>query len=206
MGHPNGSVVRASHSMFVAFISSGKDSNQEERDSLKEHLVFYYIQRSLEGYPGVTPFDGMASRVTALVHHLPAGSPFIFYCSHCLAEKANSFCSEAMTQDANLALQETSGIAFASPLTCGYSGPAKFNELIVQLPKDGQNMVLNDLYEQDFDDATRKHTLVSWLQSLSYLCSQTSSRNAPKGTKHELDAASAGKIGILSLNGVHARL
>lgn len=48
MGHPNGKVARASHSMFVAFVSSGKDSNEEERVTLKEQLVFYYMQRSLE--------------------------------------------------------------------------------------------------------------------------------------------------------------
>jgi hypothetical protein len=47
MGHPNGKVARASHSMFSAFISSAKDSDQDERVSLKEQLVFYYMQRSL---------------------------------------------------------------------------------------------------------------------------------------------------------------
>ena len=47
MGHPNGKVARASHSMFLAFISSGKDS-KDERVLLKEQLVFYYMQRSLE--------------------------------------------------------------------------------------------------------------------------------------------------------------
>lgn len=47
MGHPNGKVARASHSMFVAFMSSGKDS-EDERVLLKEQLVFYYMQRSLE--------------------------------------------------------------------------------------------------------------------------------------------------------------
>lgn len=47
MGHPNGKVARASHSMFAAFISSGKDSDLGERVSLKEQLVFYYMQRSL---------------------------------------------------------------------------------------------------------------------------------------------------------------
>lgn len=48
MGHPNGKVARYTHSVFVAFMSSGKDLNQDERVSLKEQLVFYYIQRSLE--------------------------------------------------------------------------------------------------------------------------------------------------------------
>jgi hypothetical protein len=47
MGHPNGKVARTSHSMFAAFMSSGKDSDLDERVSLKEQLVFYYMQRSL---------------------------------------------------------------------------------------------------------------------------------------------------------------
>ncbi|KAK3006253.1 hypothetical protein RJ639_016879 [Escallonia herrerae] len=221
MGHPNGKVARASHSMFVAFLSSGKDSNQEERDLLKEQLVFYYIQRSLEGYPGVTPFDGMASGVAALVRHLPAGSPSIFYCIHCLAEKANSFCGEAMNLEADLwknwqgelepckkLLELLLRLLSLVDIQVLPSLMKLLAQLIVQLPKDGQNMVLNDLYEQiaDSDDVTRKPALVSWLQSLSYLCSQNSSRNAPKGTEHDLGAASSGKMGTLSLNRVHARL
>ncbi|CAI9118028.1 OLC1v1019530C2 [Oldenlandia corymbosa var. corymbosa] len=48
MGHTNVKVARASHSIFVAFISSGKESDQDDRSSLKEQLVFYYMQRSLE--------------------------------------------------------------------------------------------------------------------------------------------------------------
>lgn len=48
MGHPNGKVARASHSMFMSFVSSGKDTNDDERVSLKEQLAFYYIERSLE--------------------------------------------------------------------------------------------------------------------------------------------------------------
>lgn len=36
----------------------------------------------------------MASGVAALVRHLPAGSPAIFYCIHCLMEKANRLCIE----------------------------------------------------------------------------------------------------------------
>lgn len=48
-------------------------------------------------------------------------------------------------------------------------------QLVLQLPKDGQNMVLNELYTlvSESDDVTRKPSLVSWLQSLSYLCSQS---------------------------------
>lgn len=45
--HPTEKVARASHSVFVAFISSRKD-DQEDRVLLKEQLVFYYMQRALE--------------------------------------------------------------------------------------------------------------------------------------------------------------
>ena len=53
-------------------------------------------------------------------------------------------------------------------------------QLIMKLPKDGQNLVLNELFSlvAESDDVTRKPTLVSWLQSLSYLCSQDTSRVA----------------------------
>lgn len=48
MGHPNAKVARYTHTVFVAFMTSGKDLNQSERDLLKEQLVYYYIHRSLE--------------------------------------------------------------------------------------------------------------------------------------------------------------
>lgn len=59
-------------------------------------------------------------------------------------------------------------------------------QLIIQLPKDGKDMVLNDLYSQvaESDDVTRKPTLVSWLQSLSYLTSQVSIRTATSMMKN----------------------
>lgn len=51
-------------------------------------------------------------------------------------------------------------------------------QLIVQLPVSGQNVLLNQLYQQiaDSDDVIRKPALVSWVQSLSYLCSQGTDR------------------------------
>ncbi|KAB2616904.1 hypothetical protein D8674_012773 [Pyrus ussuriensis x Pyrus communis] len=193
MGHPNGKVPRASHSMFSAFISSGKDSDQDERELLKEKLVFYYMQRSLQEYPKITPFEGMASGVAALVRHLPAGSPAIFYCIHCLVEKAKRLCIEDFAHQADMWKNWQ-----------GESEPGKkildlllrlislvdiqvlpdlmkqLAQLIAQLPKDGQNMILNELYSQvaESDDVTRKPTLVSWLQSLSYLCFQETSGSA----------------------------
>ncbi|KAA8521948.1 hypothetical protein F0562_012737 [Nyssa sinensis] len=222
MGHPNGKVARSSHSMFVAFVSSAKDSDDDERVLLKEQLVFYYIQRSLEGYPEITPFEGMASGVAALVRHLPCGSPSIFYCIHSLVEKANNLCSEVATLEADLwnnwqgelepckkILELLLRLLSLVDIQVLPSLMKLLAQMIVQLPKDGQNMVLNELYAQvaESDDVTRKPTLVSWLQSLSYLCSQTPSRGATsKGVGHEVNAASASSMDVLSLNRINARL
>lgn len=222
MGHPNGKVARTSHSMFAAFMSSGKDSDQDERVSLKEQLVFYYMQRSLSGYPGITPFEGMASGVAALVRNLPAGSPAIFYCIHSLVEKGSELCNDIFTREADMWKNWH-----------GESEPCKkildlllrlislvdiqvlpdlmklLAQLIVQLPEDGKNMVLNELYSQvaESDDVTRKPTLVSWLQSLSYLCAQATSQSpTSRGVEKEVNMNSAGSTDSLSLSRPNARL
>lgn len=221
MGHPNGKVARASHSMFSAFISSAKDSDQDERVSLKEQLVFYYMQRSLMEYPEITPFDGMASGVVAVVRHLPAGSPAIFYCVHCLVEKANR-CNKDFAQQADTWKNWQ-----------GESEPCKkildlllrlislvdiqvlpdlmklLAQLIAQLPKDGQNMILNELYSQvaESNDVTRKPSLVSWLQSLSYICfHETSGSAASKKLGTEETITSMQTPDPLSYISLNARL
>ncbi|KAH9704870.1 Obscurin-like protein [Citrus sinensis] len=207
MGHPNKKVARASHSMFVGFISSGKDSDQDERVSLKEKLVFYYIERSLAEYPGTTPFKGMASGVVALVRHLPTGSPAIFYCINSFVVKANRLCgeqgeSEPCKEIIELLLRLISlvDIQVLSNLM------KLLAQLIMKLPKDGQNLVLNELFSLvvESDDVTRKPTLVSWLQSLSYLCSQDTSRVANStevgGDKNSVSAQATNSSDL------HARL
>ncbi|KAL7182904.1 hypothetical protein ACSBR1_041562 [Camellia fascicularis] len=222
MGHPNGKVARASHSLFVAFVSSGKDSNDDERVLLKEQLVFYYIQRSLKGYPGITPFEGMASGVAALVRHLPAGSPSIFYTIQSLVEKTYNLCCEVMTQEADLwknwqeelepckkILDLLLRLLSLVDIQVLPSLMKQLAQLIAVFPRDGQIMVLNELYAQvaESDDVTRKPTLVSWLQSLSYLCSQASSSNATsKGVGLKINAAFARSDDVLSLNRINARL
>ncbi|WRX12073.1 hypothetical protein QQP08_004560 [Theobroma cacao] len=221
MGHPNGKVARASHSMFVAFMSSGKDS-EDERVLLKEQLVFYYMQRSLEGFPGITPFEGMASGVVALVRHLPAGSPATFYCINCLVDNANKLCSDASTLKAEEWKNWQGGLEPCKKilelllrlisLVDIQVLPALMKslaQLTVQLPKTGQIMVLNELYAQvaESDDVTRKPTLVSWLQSLSYLSSQAKSEVVTsKGRESEESSASPGATEPLDSDKINARL
>lgn len=60
---------------------------------------FFYVN---QGYPGTTPFEGMASGISALVRYLPAGSPSIFYCIHSLVEKADRLVKQDLTQQADM--------------------------------------------------------------------------------------------------------
>ncbi|KAK1438680.1 hypothetical protein QVD17_04490 [Tagetes erecta] len=214
MGHPNGKVTRASHSTFVAFVSSGKDDDSE-RVLLKEQIVYYYMQRSLEGYPGVTPFEGMASGVAALVRYLPAGSPSIFYCVHCLVEKASSLCSEwtELNDDLEPCKKLLDLLLRLLSLVDIQVLPSLMKllaQLVVQLPQDAQNMVLNDLYAQvsDSDDVTRKPALVSWVQSLSYLSSQATINSVPKRDPQVKNSGtkSWNKGRLLGLNRIFARI
>lgn len=82
-------------------------------------------------------------------------------------------------------------------------------QLVAILPREGQNMVLNELYAQvaDSDDVTRKPALVSWLQSLSYICSQansssTTSKRVERGEKSVFTRSDD----TLSLDRINARL
>ncbi|XP_019446733.1 PREDICTED: uncharacterized protein LOC109350062 isoform X1 [Lupinus angustifolius] len=191
--HPDGKVAQASHSLFVAFMSLGKESEKNDRVSLKEQLVFHYIQTSLLGYPLITPFEGMASGVVGVAQHLPAGSPATFYCIHSLVEKANQLCSEVFTHEVD-AWKKRQGepepskklmdlllrLIFLVDIQVLPNLMKQLPQLITALPRDAQNMVLNELYSlvADSEDVIRKPTLVSWLQSLSYLCTSATHQNA----------------------------
>lgn len=74
-------------------------------------------------------------------------------------------------------------------------------ELITGLPKEGQNVLLGQLYSQiaESDDVVRKPILVSWLQSLSYLCSQ----KKPFGSS---SYGSSSTSDTLSMNATMSRL
>ncbi|XP_050942459.1 uncharacterized protein LOC103490955 isoform X2 [Cucumis melo] len=198
MGHQNAKVARASHSVFTAFMSGKDDIDDEKRATLKEELVFYYVERSLSGYPGITPFEGMASGVAALVRYLPAGSPAIFYCIDSLTVKATSLCSENFMDDGDLwktwqgdlepskkILDMLLRLISLVDIQVLPSLMKSLAQLIIKLPTEGQNLVLDQLYSlvSEADDVTRKPMLVSWLQSLSYLCSLSKSAEARSDEK-----------------------
>lgn len=56
-------------------------------------------------------------------------------------------------------------------------------ELQNLMQRDLKNMVLNELYGQvaESDDVIRKPSLVSWLQSLNYLCSNNQTQGSASG-------------------------
>lgn len=75
-------------------------------------------------------------------------------------------------------------------------------QLIVEVPVNGQNMILNQLYQQiaESEDVIRKPALVSWVQSLSYLCSH---KKIPESVG---EASSGTMTSSVSMNGVCSRL
>lgn len=81
-------------------------------------------------------------------------------------------------------------------------------QLVVTLPPSGQDIILNELYQHvaESDDVTRKPTMVSWLQSLSYLSYQNTSKKAPKVAAKELHDSISGTTDSLSMNKISARL
>lgn len=215
--HPNEKVTSASHSVMVSFLSSGSGTDQDDRTALKEQLIFYYIKRSLEAYPGVTPFDGLASGVAALVRHLPAGSPAILFCIHSLVVKAKDLCDTAMIQDKSLwrsweestepckkTLDLLLRLIFLVDIQSFPYLLKELAEFVTLLPKEAQDVLLDDMHAHvaESDDVTRKPVLVSWLQSLSYISSQ-SSRSESRSK-----ATSASSVGSdeLTLNRTMARL
>ncbi|TVU33587.1 hypothetical protein EJB05_25412, partial [Eragrostis curvula] len=215
--HPNEKVTSASHSVMVSFLSSGNDTNQDDRTSLKEQLTFYYIKRTLEAYPGLTPFDGLASGVAALVRNLHAGSPAILFCINSLVVKAKDLCNTATVQDKSLwrswegstepckkMLDLLLRLIFLVDIQSFPYLLKELAEFVMLLPKEGQDVILDDMHAHvaESDDVTRKPVLVSWLQSLSYISSQSSSNESRDR------AANASHVGSeeLSLNRTMARL
>ncbi|VAI54395.1 unnamed protein product [Triticum turgidum subsp. durum] len=215
--HSNEKITRAVHSVMVSFLSSGNDTDQDDRVALKEQVAFDYIRRSLEAYPGVTPFDGLASGVVALVRHLPAKSPAILFCIHSLAVKAKDLCSTAMVQDRSLwrsweestepckkVLDLLLRLIFLVDIQSFSYLLKELAEFVTSLPKEGQDVLLDDMHAHvaESDDVVRKPVLVSWLQSLSYISSQADVRESRNNAKN---ARSAGGV-ELSLNRTIARL
>ncbi|XP_020172221.3 uncharacterized protein [Aegilops tauschii subsp. strangulata] len=215
--HSNEKITRAAHSVMVSFLSSGNDSDQDDRVALKEQLAFDYIRRSLEAYPGVTPFEGLASGVVALVRHLPAKSPAILFCIHSLVVKAKDLCTTAMIQDRSLwrsweestepckkVLDLLLRLIFLVDIQSFSYLLKELAEFVTSLPKEGQDVLLDDMHAHvaESDDVVRKPVLVSWLQSLSYISSQADVRESRNNAKN---ARSAGGV-ELSLNRTIARL
>uniref|UniRef100_A0A0A9DAH5 Uncharacterized protein n=1 Tax=Arundo donax TaxID=35708 RepID=A0A0A9DAH5_ARUDO len=202
---------------MVSFLSSGNDTDQDDRTALKEQLTFYYIKRSLEAYPGVTPFEGLASGVAALVRHLPAGSPAILFCIHTLVIKAKDLCDTAKAQDKSLwrswegstepckkVLDLLLRLIFLVDIQSFPYLLKELAEFITLLSKEGQDVLLDDMHAHvaESDYVTRKPVLVSWLQSLSYISSQSSRSESQSKARSVSSAASK----ELSMNRTMTRL
>lgn len=238
MQHPDQNIARGSHAVFVTFIlvnNLSMDFSHNKKDdsiSLKEQLVVYYIQRALEAYPRLTPFEGLSSGVQALVRYLPAGSPAIVFCINSLVQKSNSLYNANSTSNIGHDVEvegETEPepaknlqglllhLIFLVDIQVLPDLLKLLAQLIIGLPEYVRNMLLGQAYDlvAGSDDAVRKPILVPWLQSLSLICSQlnsgtskikeTKERSTTIKDKDVLLKTDGDKSGGLSLNPTHQK-
>eukprot|EP00252_Welwitschia_mirabilis_P024530 TRINITY_DN7313_c0_g1_i2.p1 TRINITY_DN7313_c0_g1~~TRINITY_DN7313_c0_g1_i2.p1 ORF type:complete len:216 (+),score=42.46 TRINITY_DN7313_c0_g1_i2:245-892(+) len=190
-------------------------TSHDDTVSLKEQLVVYYLERALEAYPQLTPFEALGSGVVALVEHLPAGSPAIHFCVDGLVRKfkqlydsefpANSTKHEERWQESEsaknmrLLLQHLILVIDIQVLPDLLRLLA---QLTIELPASLRDTALGDMFDlvSGSDDVVRKPTLVPWLQSLSYICSHKNAEDLKR--KNQANAAKANVTDEQSSRGI----
>ncbi|KAL5072497.1 hypothetical protein RYX36_011481 [Vicia faba] len=129
--------------------------------------------------------------------------------NNCLVGKANQLCSEVFTNEAD-AWKQWQGepepskkllelllrLVFLVDIQVLPNLMQLLAQLITKLPQDAQNIALNELYSQvaDSDDVVRKPMLVSWLQSLSYLCTKALNQSAASQKSRSEDPLNGERI------------
>lgn len=183
-------------------------SQENSRDAVKEQLAVRYIDRTLEEFQSVSHFDFLVMGVGAIARHLPAGSAATLYCISCLTKKANElFKCESNKQSFSEhnksfeGLNKKTGNALETAkkfqilllhlilIVDIQVLPQLLQEtarLILGLPDPHQTAALEEAFDilAGSDDLTRKHILVPWLQSLSYLCFHSDGKSSTRSMEN----------------------
>ncbi|KAH7352405.1 hypothetical protein KP509_19G043200 [Ceratopteris richardii] len=192
MKHPKQPLVQASHSLLVYFLSvKACDSN---RDSIKEKLAIQFVQKTFEDDLGFSNYDSFVTVIGAVARHLPAGSSATKACITSLSRRASESFGSAITrgeEDKLEAAKKLQTLLLHLILIVDV-------QVLPHLLQEVASLVLGQMsphrihaLEEAFDvlagsdDLTRKHILVPWLQSLSYLCSNSNEQrhSAPTDSK-----------------------
>lgn len=201
MKHPTQILVQASHSLLVAFLSTNAGDSEisfeSDRDSIKEQLAVRFIERTFEEFPVVSHYDAFVTGVGAIARQLPAGSTATMCCITSLARRASELFSYASREESldkgpenkletgkklQTLLLHLILIVDIQVLSHLLQEVAR---LILGLPGPHRMAALEEAFDTlaGSDDLTRKHILVPWLQSLSYLCSNLNVQGRSPSTR-----------------------
>lgn len=174
-----------------------KRCRERERDPIKEQLAVRFIERTFEERPILSHYDSFVMGVGAIARQLPAGSTAMKGCITSLSRRASACFRLASSGESNDTGQENN-------LETGKKLQTLLLHLILivdvqvlpHLLQEVARLMLGQMdphrlyaLEEAFDilagseDLTRKHILVPWLQSLSYLCSNLDEPRRSPSTK-----------------------
>lgn len=192
MKHPTQALVQASHSLLVSFLSI--KSAEGDKDSIKEQLAVQFVKRTFEDDSALSNYEIFVTVVGAIARQLPAGSVATKQCITFLSRKASEMFSLAMRRGEEDRLEtgkKLQTLLLHLILIVDVQVLPHLLQEVARLVLGQTNPHRIRALEEAFDvlagsdDLTRKHVLVPWLQSLSYLCSNSDEqrRSSPTTSK-----------------------
>lgn len=221
--HPTVLVSNAAHALFVHFLgleSLGTSSDRTDASkselgqvSLREKLSVYYVERALETFPGVTPFDALVYGIAAISKTLPPGSPATLHCINLLVHKASTLkpmgtSVKDVKKGAEKDLDDLGDAEKLQLLLLHLIGRVDLQvlpellrqtaHLILGLPPQARTVALENAFEvvAGSSDYTRKPIVIPWLQSVAYLVTHQPPQSAPQTSLKKQSASEE----IISLN------
>lgn len=192
MKHSTQALVQASHSLLVSFLST--KSAEVDKDSIKEQLAVQFVRRTFEDDLGLPNYEVFVTVVGAIARQLPAGSVATKECITFLSRKSSELFSLAVRRGEEDRLEtgkKLQTLLLHLILIVDVQVLPHLLQEVARLVLGQTNPHRIRALEEAFDvlagsdDLTRKHVLVPWLQSLSYLCSNSDEqrRSSPTNSK-----------------------
>ncbi|KAI5080947.1 hypothetical protein GOP47_0004130 [Adiantum capillus-veneris] len=189
MKHPTQALVQSSHSLLVSFFST--KSCEGDRDSIKEQLAVQFVWRTFEDDWALSNYDAFVTVVGAVARHLPAGSTATRECISFLSRKGSenfSLAARRGEEDRLETGEKLQTLLLHLILIVDVQVLPHLLQEVARLVLGQTNPRRIRALEEAFDvlagsdDLTRKHILVPWLQSLSFLCSNSDDQRRPSPT------------------------
>ncbi|MCO5562372.1 hypothetical protein L7F22_015998 [Adiantum nelumboides] len=189
MKHPAQALVQAAHSLLVSFFAT--KSCVGVWVSIKVQLAVKFFWWTFEDDSALSNYDAFVTVVGAIARHLPAGSTATRECITFLSRKASENFSLAVRRGEEDRLdtgKKLQTLLLHLTLIVDVQVLPPLLQEVARLVLGQTNPHRTRALEEAFDvlagsdDLTRKHVLVPWLQSLSFLCSNSDEQRRPSPT------------------------